>query len=261
MILRLGVWPESKSFNDYGLGPVPMKFKGVCSTGENFTLSNCNRKIIGARFYYQGFVAESGPLESFNETFFLSARDSDGHGTHTASTIAGSEVPNISVFGIGKGTVRGGATRARLAIYKACWFGFCSDADILSAMDDAVSDGVDVISMSLGPGPPQSVYFRDANSIGSFHAFQKGVVVSASAGNSFLPGTVTNAAPWILTVAASTMDREIQSNIYLGNSQLIRGFSINPFQMNNYYGLVVGSAAAAAGVPSANARYFPCSRS
>ena len=180
------------------------------------------RKIVGARFYYQGIVADVGPLESFNETFFLSARDSDGHGTHTASTIAGSEVPNISVFGIGKGTARGGAPRARLAIYKACWFGFCSDADILSAMDDAVSDGVDVISMSLGPDPPQSVYFGDSNSIGSFHAFQRGVVVSASAGNSFLPGTVTNAAPWILTVAASTMDREIQSNVYLGNSQLIK---------------------------------------
>ncbi|KAL1557626.1 hypothetical protein AAHA92_08181 [Salvia divinorum] len=254
-VIDSGVWPESKSFNDYGLAPVPAKFKGVCSTGENFTLSNCNRKIVGARFYYQGFVAETGPLEAFNETFFLSARDSDGHGKHTASTIAGSVVPNANLFGIGRGTARGGAARARLAIYKACWFGFCSDADILSAMDDAVSDGVDVISMSLGPDPPQSAYFGDANSIGSFHAFQRGVVVSASAGNSFLPGTATNVAPWILTVAASTMDREIQSNIYLGNSQLIKGFSINPFQMNSFYGLVAGSAAAAAGVPSANASF------
>lgn len=214
------------------------------------------RKIVGARFYYEGFVAESGPLESFNETFFLSARDAEGHGTHTASTIAGSVVPGVSLYGIGQGTARGGAPRARLAIYKACWFGLCSDADILSAIDDAISDGVDVISMSLGSDPPQPIYFGDAISIGSFHAFQKGVVVSASAGNSFLPGTVTNVAPWILTVAASTMDREIQTNIYLGNSQVIKGFSINPFQMNNFYGLVAGSAAAAPGFSSANARYF-----
>ncbi|XP_057806178.1 subtilisin-like serine-protease S isoform X2 [Salvia miltiorrhiza] len=254
-VIDSGVWPESKSFNDYGLGPVPAKFKGVCSTGENFTLSNCNRKIVGARFYYKGFIAESGPLESFNETFFLSARDADGHGTHTASTIAGSVVPDISLYGIGKGTARGGAPGSRLAIYKACWFDFCSDADILSAIDDAVSDGVDVISMSLGPDPPQPIYFSDAISIGSFHAFQKGVVVSASAGNSFLPGTVANVAPWILTVAASTMDREIQTNIYLGNSQIIKGFSINPFQMNNFYSLVAGSAAAALGVSSENASF------
>ncbi|KAK6119854.1 hypothetical protein DH2020_046401 [Rehmannia glutinosa] len=254
-VIDSGVWPESKSFNDYGLGPVPTKFKGECSTGENFTLSNCNRKIVGARFYYKGYIAEYGPLESFNHTFFLSARDSDGHGTHTASTIAGSVVPNVSLYGIGKGTARGGAPRARLAIYKACWFNFCSDADILSAMDDAISDGVDIISMSLGPDPPQSIYFSDAISIGSFHAFQKGVVVSASAGNSFLPKTATNVAPWILTVAASTMDREIQTNIYLGNSQVIKGFSINPTEMVSFYGLVAGSAAAAPGIPSKNASF------
>lgn len=126
------------------------------------------------------------------------------------------------MYGIANGTARGGAPGARLAIYKACWFGFCGDADVLSAMDDAISDGVDVISMSLGPSPPQPIYFNNAISIGSFHAFQKGVVVSASAGNSFFPSTATNVAPWILTVAASTMDREVQTNIYLGNSQIIK---------------------------------------
>ncbi|KAI3450700.1 hypothetical protein Pfo_007365 [Paulownia fortunei] len=259
-VIDTGVWPESKSFNDYGLGPVPTKFKGECSTGENFTLSNCNRKIVGARFYYKGFVAYYGPLESFNHTFFLSARDSDGHGTHTASTIAGSVVPNVSLYGIGKGTARGGAPRARLSIYKACWFNLCSDADILSAIDDAISDGVDIISMSLGPDPPQPIYFNDAISIGSFHAFQKGVVVSASTGNSFFPKTATNVAPWILTVAASTMDRDIQTNIYLGNSQVIKGnylkgFSVNPTEMVSFYGLVAGSAAAAPGIPSRNASF------
>lgn len=42
-LIYTGVWPESESFNDHGLGPVPLKFKGECVTGENFTLSNCNR--------------------------------------------------------------------------------------------------------------------------------------------------------------------------------------------------------------------------
>ncbi|KAL0390003.1 UNVERIFIED_CONTAM: Subtilisin-like protease SBT3.9 [Sesamum calycinum] len=254
-VIDSGVWPESKSFSDYGLGPVPAKFKGECTTGENFTLSNCNRKIVGARFYYGGFIADNGPLESFNHTFFLSARDSDGHGTHTSSTIAGSVVANVSLYGIGRGTARGGAPKARLAIYKACWFNLCSDADILSAIDDAINDGVDVISMSLGPDPPQPIYFSDAISIGSFHAFQKGVVVSASAGNSFLPKTASNVAPWILTVAASTMDRDIQTKIYLGNSQVIQGFSVNPTEMKNFYSLVAGSAAAAPGIPSRNASF------
>lgn len=185
------------------------------------------RKIIGARFYYKGFSAEYGPLELFNQTFFLSPRDNDGHGSHVASTIAGALVSNISLFGQAKGNARGGASNARLSIYKACWFNFCSDADVLAALDDAISDGVDIVSMSLGPDPPQLNYFEDAISVGTFHAFQKGILVSASAGNSFFPQTASNVAPWILTVAASTIDREIQSNIYLGNSKLIKVISFS----------------------------------
>lgn len=178
--------------------------------------------MIGARYYYKGFEAEMGPLDSFGETFFKSARDGDGHGTHTTSTIAGSEVVGASLFGLAMGTARGGAPTARLAVYKACWFNLCSDADVLAAMDDAISDGVDILSLSLGPAPPQPAYFSNAISIGAFHAFQRDVVVSCSAGNSFFPGTVTNAAPWILTVAASTLDREFNSELYLGNSKVLK---------------------------------------
>lgn len=121
-----------------------------------------------------------------------------------------------------EGTARGGAPGARLAIYKACWFDLCSDADVLSAMDDAIHDGVDILSLSLGPNPPQPSYFQDATSIGAFHAFLKGILVSASAGNSIFPRTACNVAPWILTVAASTINREFNSNIYLGNSKVLK---------------------------------------
>ncbi|TYH53684.1 hypothetical protein ES332_D09G116900v1 [Gossypium tomentosum] len=254
-VIDSGIWPESESFSDQGFGPVPDKFKGECVTGEQFALSNCNRKIIGARYYFKGFEAEYGSLESQGGTFFRSARDSDGHGTHTASTIAGSVVANVSLLGMAGGTARGGAPSARLAIYKACWFGLCSDADVLLAMDDAISDGADILSLSLGPDPPQSIYFEDAISIGSFHAFQKGILVSCSAGNSFFPGTASNVAPWILTVAASSVDRIFKSNIYLGNSRILKGFSLNPLKMETSYGLIAGSAAAAKGVPPSNASF------
>ncbi|KAK3016729.1 hypothetical protein RJ639_006707 [Escallonia herrerae] len=236
-LVDTGVWPESESFNDYGLGPVPIK------------------KLIGARFYSKGFEAENGPLELLTRPFFRSARDSDGHGTHTSSTVAGSMVPNASLFGIGRGTARGGAPSARLSIYKACWFNLCSDADILSALDDAINDGVDIISLSLGPVPPQPNYFQDANSIGTFHAFQKGILVCASAGNSAFPSTATNVAPWILTVAASTMDRELRSNVYLGKSKLIKGFGINRPEKGAYFSLIAGSAAAAPGIAPRNASF------
>lgn len=131
-------------------------------------------------------------------------------------------VSNASFFGMGEGTARGGAPGARLAIYKACWFDLCSDADILAAMDDAIHDGVDIFSLSFGADPPQPIYFEDVVSIGTFHAFQKGVFISASAGNSFLPSTAANVAPWILTVAASTIDRDLHTYLQLGNSIVIK---------------------------------------
>lgn len=99
-------------------------------------------------------------------------------------------------------------------------------------MDDAIHDGVDILSLSLGPNPPQPIYFEDAVSLGTFHAFRKGVLVSASAGNSVFPRTACNVAPWILTVAASSIDREFSSNIYLGNSKVLKVKSItNPFEI------------------------------
>ncbi|KAG2670781.1 hypothetical protein I3760_14G103900 [Carya illinoinensis] len=177
------------------------------------------------------------------------------HTLDTASTIVGSMVANVSLFSMASGTARGGAPNARLAIYKACWFHLCSDADILSALDDSIGDGVDVLSLSLGPDPPQPICFENAISIGTFHAFQRGILVSASAGNSGLPRTATNVAPWILTVAASTVDREFNSNIYLGNSKVLKGFSLNPINMQTSYGLIAASSAAAPGVTAKNASF------
>ncbi|CDP06940.1 unnamed protein product [Coffea canephora] len=253
-VIDTGIWPESRSFNDQGLGPVPTKFKGQCQTGEMFTLANCNRKIVGARFYLKGFEAGK-PLESFSQTFFRSPRDGDGHGTHTASTIAGSLVSNANLFGLANGTARGGAPSVRLAIYKACWFKICNNADILSALDDAISDGIDILSLSLGPEPPQTSYFEDPVSIGSFHAFSKGILVSAAAGNAGLSRTATNVAPWIMTVAASTLNRELQSKIYLGNSKVLKSFGLNPSKLDSASGLIAGSDAAAPGIPQKNASF------
>ncbi|KAJ8749965.1 hypothetical protein K2173_013880 [Erythroxylum novogranatense] len=252
-VMDTGVWPDSESFNDKHLGPIPSKFKGECVVGQNFTSSDCNRKIIGSRFYVKGFEAQKGPLESFSGPVFRSARDSEGHGSHTASIIAGSVVPNANLFGVANGTARGGAPNARLAIYKVCWYLYCADADVLAAMDDAISDGVDILSLSLGPPPPQPFYFQNAISIGAFHAFRKGIFVTCSAGNSYFTGTATNVAPWIMTVAASSIDREFLSNVHLGNLKVLKGFSINPLKMKTPKPLIAASEAASPGVSADNA--------
>ncbi|XP_062075830.1 subtilisin-like protease SBT3.7, partial [Humulus lupulus] len=225
-----GIWPESQSFNDNGLGPVPSRWKG-CESGKNFDpAKHCNRKIIGARWFINGFLAGYGlPLNSSGLIEYFSPRDANGHGTQTASTAAGSFVGNVSYKGLANGTARGGAPNARVAVYKVCWNvpgTGCSSADILKAFDKAIHDGVDILSLLIGSWIPiySSVDERDGISIGSFHAVAKGIIVVCAAGNSGPSAlTVNNIAPWILSVAANSIDRAFLTRITLGNNQSFMG--------------------------------------
>jgi hypothetical protein len=43
----VGVWPESKSFSDEGMGPVPTRWRGVCDVDiDNPDKFECNRLIL-----------------------------------------------------------------------------------------------------------------------------------------------------------------------------------------------------------------------
>ncbi|KAL4037024.1 hypothetical protein IC575_000607 [Cucumis melo] len=223
--LDTGVWAESKSFSDDEMGPIPHRWKGICQN-QNDPSFHCNRKLIGARYFNKGYASVVGPLNSS----FHSPRDKEGHGSHTLSTAGGNFVAGASVFGLGKGTAKGGSPRARVAAYKVCWppkaGNECFDADILAAFDLAIHDGVDVLSVSLGGDP--NPLFNDSVAIGSFHAIKHGIVVICSAGNSGpAAGTVTNVAPWQITVGASTMDRKFPSLVVLGNKKQIEGESLS----------------------------------
>lgn len=153
-----------------------------------------------------------------------SPRDSVGHGTHTTSTAAGSMVANASYYGLAQGMAKGGSPSSRLAMYKACSMGGCSSSAVLKAIDDAVNDGVDIISISIGMSSIfQSDFLSDPIAIGAFHANERGVLVICSGGNDGPdPYTVVNAAPWILTVGASSIDRTFQSSIVLGNGKILK---------------------------------------
>ncbi|KAL3525131.1 hypothetical protein ACH5RR_013503 [Cinchona calisaya] len=225
-----GIWPESPSFSDADMPPVSVGWKGQCQSGEAFNASTCNRKVIGARYYYSGYAAEEDPEKS--TVSFKSARDSSGHGSHTASIAAGRYVQNMNYRGLATGGARGGAPMARIAVYKSCWNSGCYDVDLLAAFDDAIRDGVHIVSLSLGPDAPQGDYFSDAISVGSFHAVSHGIVVVASVGNEGTAGSATNLAPWLITVAATSTDRDFTADIILGNRARVTGASLSPFQMN-----------------------------
>ncbi|XP_048225814.1 subtilisin-like protease SBT5.3 isoform X2 [Ricinus communis] len=238
--LDTGVWPESESFSDEGMGPVPSKWKGYCDTNDGV---RCNRKLIGARYFNKGYQAATGiRLNSSFDT----ARDTNGHGTHTLATAGGRFVSGANFLGSANGTAKGGSPNARVVSYKVCWPS-CSDADILAAFDAAIHDGVDILSISLGSRPRH--YYNHGISIGSFHAVRNGILVVCSAGNSGpTASSASNGAPWILTVAASTIDRNFTSNAILGNKKILKGlsFNTNTLPAKKYYPLVYSLDAKAA---------------
>ncbi|PON47111.1 Subtilase [Parasponia andersonii] len=214
-VVDSGVWPESESFKDEGMTKVPPRWRGKCETGEQFNASLCNKKLIGARFYNRGFRANFPEL---NITL-NSPRDDQGHGTHTASTAAGNFVEGASYFGYAAGTARGMAPRARLAIYKVLWGNKVYMSDVIAAVDQAIEDGVDILSMSLGFELSKEEFFEeDPVAVAAFAAMEKGIFVSASAGNrGRLHGTINNGAPWLTTVGAGTVDREFEGALNVGN--------------------------------------------
>ncbi|KAI3907736.1 hypothetical protein MKW98_008413 [Papaver atlanticum] len=226
-ILDTGVWPESPSFSDHLMPPVPKKWRGICQEGEKFNSLLCNRKLIGARFYTKGHRASATPSMGIHTREYISARDAHGHGTHTSSTAAGAAVPMANVLGMGAGEARGMAPGAHVAIYKVCWFSGCYSSDIVAAMDDAIRDGVDVLSLSLGGFPIP--LFEDSIAIGSFRAIEHGVTVICAAGNNGpITSSVANEAPWITTVGASTLDRRFPAILRLGNGEVLYGESLYP---------------------------------
>ncbi|KAL3536135.1 hypothetical protein ACH5RR_004596 [Cinchona calisaya] len=247
-LLDTGIWVESPSFNDQGFGPPPKKWKGKCAKGANFT--GCNNKVIGAQHFN---LEDNGRKPKIPEP--NSPADVDGHGTHTSSTAAGIPVDDANLYGLAHGTARGGVPSARIAMYKVCWGSGCGDMDLLAGFDAAIADGVDIISVSIGG--PSPYYFADSIAIGTFHAMKKGILTSCAAGNDGPDlQSVENVAPWIMTIAASSIDRQFETKVKLGDGKTIPGVSINAFTpKKQMFPLLDGTSAANKGAIFGNASY------
>ncbi len=256
-VLDTGLWYENKSFS--ATGPLrdakaPKGWMGECDLGADGTGEACTGKVVGARYYVDGFGARN-----ISDEEYLSPRDGDGHGSHTAGTAAGNVVRDVSVDGTDFGTASGMAPGAQIAAYKVCWTGNvadttdddgCATPDMVAAVEDAVADGVDVINYSIGSTTESAV--TDPVEIAFLNAAAAGVFVSASAGNSG-PGesTLDHPSPWLTTVAASS-HKVNEKKLVLGDGQEFFGAS-STSELPAQTPMVLARGSAAAGSTAADA--------
>uniref|UniRef100_A0A0D9XC13 Subtilisin-like protease n=1 Tax=Leersia perrieri TaxID=77586 RepID=A0A0D9XC13_9ORYZ len=204
-VLDSGIDASHPSFADDGVSPPPARWKGSCSSS-----ARCNNKLIGAKSLYGDDDTSDGA----------------GHGTHTSSTAAGNFVDGAGANATA--TAAGVAPGAHIAMYKVCNAqGKCSGSALLGGIDAAIKDGVDVLSLSLGSN--DAVRFdEDPIAIGAFAAVSRGITVVCAAGNKGPElGTLSNEAPWLLTVAAGTVDRRFSADTRLGDGKLVAGEALH----------------------------------
>ncbi len=215
-ILDTGIWPEHPSLSDpdplgkpYAAPPVTPAACDFGSATPGDAPFTCNNKLIGAYKFLATYIAVNGLLP----TEFDSARDDNGHGTHTATTAAGNRGVAASLFGVPFGTVSGVAPRAHIIAYRVCADLGCYQSDSVAAVNQAILDGVDVINFSIGGGNNP---YADAVELAFATAYDNGVFVAASAGNSGpTADTTAHRGPWVTTVAASTSDRHFMTTLRL----------------------------------------------
>jgi subtilisin family serine protease len=231
-VLDTGAWPEHPSYTDPGTLPAPPPTTDgtprVCNFGDNPTTPAvdpfvCNNKLVGGR----PFLATYNSIFD-DEVFPDSARDANGHGTHTSTTAAGGQVANANPLGISRGPIHGIAPAAAISVYKVCGFQGCFDSDSVAAAQRAILDGVDVINFSISGGTDP---YADAVELAFLDVYAAGTFVAASAGNEGPgAGTVNHNGPWVTTVAASTQERAFQSTVTLtgggGATATLTGSSI-----------------------------------
>ncbi len=228
-VIDTGIWPEHPSFADDGSYPAhaPLDATGrsACAFGNtahnpNDAAFTCTNKLVGARVFLDTYKAQTG----LTADEFDSARDDDGHGTHTASTAAGNRNVPAFVFGAYKGRTSGIAPRAQIIAYKALGDGGGYTSDLVAAIDQAVADGVQVINYSVGGGAATV----SPDTLAFLFAADAGVYAAVSAGNNGPgPKTIGGPAdvPWVTAVGANTHPTFYQGLIVAGGL-ILRGASI-----------------------------------
>jgi subtilisin family serine protease len=222
--LDTGIWPENPMLADNGTIPAPTGGPYACEFGDGvnplygpgFT---CNDKLVGAHVDLNTYLAVIGaePDEfCIAATGPCSARDSEGHGTHTATTAAGAYVDHAPIFGIDRGPTSGIAPGAHVIAYRVCLEQGCFSSDSAVAVGQAIADGANVLNFSISGGRNP---FTDVVELAFLDFYAAGGLANASAGNAG-PGAATadHAGPWENTVGASYPSRLYLTTLHLASS-------------------------------------------
>ncbi|MBL0028547.1 MAG: S8 family serine peptidase [Rhodanobacteraceae bacterium] len=220
-IVDSGVNASHPSFQDVAIdgfdhtNPRAQRY-GACASGAD---TRCNDKLIGLYDY----VNETCTFDTGSSP---AGKDCGGHGTHVASTAVGNpfvvtqSAPTTTLTR----TLSGVAPRANLISYKVCFEAQddgCSGSAIISALNQAVTDAVDVINFSIGGGaydPWSSVRSNAAtdDAAAFFNVRAAGIVPVVSAGNNG-PGASTVSSPgnspWVITVANESSGRRFSTAV------------------------------------------------
>jgi subtilisin family serine protease len=223
--LDTGVWPENPMLEDKGLPAPPGSY--ACQFGLSGQVHDdpftCNNKLVGAQAFTDTYTTVFAPVagEYCKDTpgsgpWLCSARDGDGHGTHTLTTAAGDFVDSAPMQGIDRGPTSGMAPGAWAIAYRVCLHRGCFQSDSVAAVDQAIDDGVDVLNFSVSGGTNA---YSDAVEQAFLSAYEVGILVNASAGNSGPgEGTADHAGAWTNTVGASYPSRIYQGSLHLESS-------------------------------------------
>jgi subtilisin family serine protease len=222
--LDTGIWPENPMLVDNGLpapagGPFACDFGDGSDTADLGPTFTCNNKLIGAYVFLNTYLAVIGAATGEfckPDNSECSARDSEGHGTHTATTAAGDFVDHAPIFGIDRGPTSGMAPGAHIIMYRVCLSQGCFTSDSVAAVNQAIADGANVLNFSISGGRNA---FTDAIELAFRDFYASGGLANASAGNSG-PGAATadHAGPWENTVGASYPARLYETTLHLSAS-------------------------------------------
>jgi len=236
-VIDSGIWPDNPSFAGIPAGQAALArrypgFTVSCGSAEQWAASDCNDKLVTGRYFVEGFGAEN-----IAGSEYLSPRDGSGHGSHTAAIAAGNAGVSVQINNQDFGKIFGMAPGAGLAVYKACWVApdpdddGCTTADTIMAIDQAVSDGVDVLNYSISVDPVDPSHpadpLTDAVEVAFLNASAAGVFISTPSGDDGpRPGTVTHQSPWVTTVAAVSQ-QSYRGTVTLGDGTRVQGAMVS----------------------------------